>query len=251
MGLAKRTLTRDTLAEQVASHLRDHIARNQLRPGDPLPAEIELSQVLGVSRGIVREASRLLVAAGLIDVASGRRPRVKSLHERVIKGFFDHALATAQATTLQVLEMRQGIEVAAAGFAAQRRSEADVARLGEILRSLKTHVADIPRYVHFDVEFHLTLAGATGNPLFKLFLSSIREVMAESMRVGLLSRTSRREIDISLEAHEQVYAAVKAGDSKAAESAMRRHFADAMNAVAAGLAVRERAGHDRKRKTDA
>lgn len=239
MDVAKRTLARSTLAEQVASHMREHIAKNQLRPGDILPAEIEVSQELGVSRGIVREASRLLVAAGLIDVASGRRPRVQPLQDWVIKGFFDHALVTEQATTLQVLEMRQGLEIAGAGYAARRRTVADVDRLDGILRGLQSHAGDIARYTQFDVQFHLALADATGNPFFKLFLSSIREVMADSMKIGLMSRRSQREIDISLEAHEEIYEAVKAGEPEMAERAMRRHFADAVDAVAAGLAARK------------
>jgi GntR family transcriptional regulator, transcriptional repressor for pyruvate dehydrogenase complex len=237
MEMAKRGLARSTLAEQVASHLRDHIAKNQLRPGDPLPAEIELSQALGVSRGIVREASRLLVAAGLINVASGRRSRVQPLHDRVIKGFFDHALATEQATTLQVLEMRQALEVAAAGYAARRRDPDDIARLEKIAHALREHVEDIPRFVEHDVRFHLALADATGNPFFKLFLGSIREIMAQSMKVGLISRRSQREIDISLEAHEEIFERVRAGEPEAAERAMRRHFADAVEAIATELAA--------------
>lgn len=237
-------LARDTLAEQVASYMRAHIARNHLRPGDPLPAEIEISQELGVSRGIVREASRLLVAGGLIDVGSGRRSRVKALHDGVIKGFFDHALATAQATTLQVLELRRSIEVAAAGFAAQRRSAEDIARLEKNLRGLRANIGDTERYVGFDVQFHLALAEATGNPFLRLFLSSIREVMADSMKVGLLSRRTKREIAASLDAHEQVFATVAAGDPAAAEEAMRRHFADAMTAIALGAAVPRHQAHD-------
>jgi GntR family transcriptional regulator, transcriptional repressor for pyruvate dehydrogenase complex len=235
MDVAKRGLARSTLAEQVASHLRDHIAKNQLRPGDPLPAELELSQALGVSRGIVREASRLLVAAGLINVASGRRSRVQPLQDRVIKGFFDHALATEQATTLQVLEMRQALEVAAAGHAARRRDPDDIARLEKIAQALREHVEDIPRFVEYDVRFHLALADATGNPFFKLFLSSIREIMAQSMKVGLISRRSQREIDVSLEAHEEIFERVRAGEPEAAEHAMRRHFADAVEAIATEL----------------
>ena len=236
MDMAKRGLARSTLAEQVASHMRDHIAKNQLRPGDPLPAEIELSQELGVSRGIVREASRLLMAAGLINVASGRRPRVQPLQDRVIKGFFDHALATEQASTLQVLEMRQALEVAAAGYAARRRDPDDIARLEAIARALREHVQDSPRFVEHDVRFHVALADATGNPFFKLFLSSIRETMAKSMEIGLISRRSQREIDISLEAHEEIFERVRAGEPDAAERAMRRHFADAVEAIATELA---------------
>jgi DNA-binding FadR family transcriptional regulator len=236
MDMARRGLARSTLAEQVASHLRDHIAKNQLRPGDPLPAEIELSQELGVSRGIVREASRLLVAAGLINVASGRRPRVQPLQDRVIKGFFDHALTTEQATTLQVLEMRQALEVAAAGYAARRRDPDDIAGLEGIVRALRLHVQDIPRFVEHDLRFHLALAQATGNPFFSLFLSSIREVIANSMKIGLISRRSQQEIDVSLVAHEEIFERVRAGEPEAAERAMRRHFSDAVEAIETELA---------------
>jgi GntR family transcriptional repressor for pyruvate dehydrogenase complex len=137
---------------------------------------------------------------------------------------------------LQVLEMRQALEVAAAGHAAQRRHPDDIERLGAIVRALREHVEDIPRFVDHDMRFHIALADATGNPFFKLFLSSIGEIMAKSMKIGLISRRSQQEIDISLEAHEEIFERVRAGEPEAAERAMRRHFTDAVEAIETELA---------------
>ena len=68
-------LSRDTLSSQVARYVREHVRAYNLKPGDLLPSELQISRELEVSRGIVREAFRSLAAAGVIEIASGKRPR--------------------------------------------------------------------------------------------------------------------------------------------------------------------------------
>ena len=75
-GLRQVEERSDGLAAKVVAYMRDYIAANALRPGDPLPGETAVARDLGVSRPVVREASRTLVALGLrAQVGSESHPR--------------------------------------------------------------------------------------------------------------------------------------------------------------------------------
>jgi len=215
--------TAATLAERVAQYLRDKIVAKRLRPGDALPGEIELARQLGVSRGIVREGRRQLVAAGLIDVSNGRRAVVSKLGAAPLDGFLANAVATRQLSVSEVLELRQALEIAVAGFAARRRTEADIAELARITQRMRANVGSAG-YVKHDLAFHLALARSTHNPLFGLLIESIRDAMVRSMRASHARRRSARAFADGQAMHEVLLDAVRRGDAAAAESAMRAHF---------------------------
>ena len=219
-----------TLAERVAAHIRAEIVARRLRPGDRLPGEIEHARRLGVSRGIVREGRRQLVAAGLIEVANGRRAVVSKLRGAPLDGFLANAVATRQLAVDEVLELRRAIEIAVAGLAARRRTAADVAVLTRLAGLMRATVGRTV-YLRHDLDFHLALARATQNPLFVMLIESMREPLAASMRASHARRRGPRDFAHAHAAHEAILAAVSAGDGPGAERAMRAHFAD----VAAAL----------------
>jgi GntR family transcriptional regulator, transcriptional repressor for pyruvate dehydrogenase complex len=213
-----------TLAERVARYIRGEIVARRLTPGDPLPGELELARRLGVSRGIVREGRRQLIAAGLIDVSNGRRAVVRKLGAAPLDGFLANAVATRQLSVAEVLELRQALEIATAGFAAARRTHADIAELERIIARMRTTTGSAG-YVKHDLAFHLALARATHNPLFELLVESIRDAMMRSMRASHARRKTSRSFEEGQAVHEALFDAVRAGNAAAAESAMRAHFA--------------------------
>jgi len=219
-----------TLAERVAAGIRAEIIARRLKPGDRLPGEIEHARRLGVSRGIVREGRRQLVAAGLIEVANGRRAVVSRPGVAPLDGFLATAVATRQLAVGEVLELRRAMEIAIAGLAARRRTAADIAVLRRLVGRMRATVGRAA-YLRHDLAFHVALARATQNPLFAMLLESMRAPLAASMRASHARRRGARDFAHAHAAHEALLAAVAAGDPAAAERAMRLHFAD----VAAAL----------------
>jgi DNA-binding FadR family transcriptional regulator len=219
-----------TLAEQVATHIRAEIVARRLAPGDRLPGEVELARRLRVSRGIVREGRRQLVAAGLIEVSNGRRAVVSKLGGGPLDGFIANAVATRQLAVNEVFELRRAVEIEVAGLAAQRRTDTDLAALARHLERMRRTVGRTA-YLRHDLAFHRLLAAATQNPLFTLLVDSMREPLAASMRASHVRRRGARDFAQAHAVHEGIFAAVQAGDPEAAERAMRAHFAD----VAAAL----------------
>src|ERR1700749_3733082 len=105
------SLERPTLSAHVARHLLELVTREKLRPGDRVPSEVQIGRDLHVSRGSVREAYRTLAALGILEIESGRRPRLRLIDPRVLGQVFDYALNTAKVSVAHVIETRRAIEL--------------------------------------------------------------------------------------------------------------------------------------------
>jgi DNA-binding FadR family transcriptional regulator len=221
----------DGLAGQVVTYVRGYIASHGMRPGDRLPGEAEVARVLGVSRPVVREASRTLAALGLVDIAPGRPPRVSRMRGRVLRHFFEHALMTGQAGAHHILEVRRGLEISMAALAAVRRETEAVDRLAELAGQMATKLHQPEAFVAWDLEFHRTIAAATVNPFYVKIIDACRAAFESSMDVGLRHRFTAAELDRVQALHVQIVDAIRQGDADAAALAMTRHFDDALAAV--------------------
>lgn len=225
-----------SLSERVTHHLMEHIRTNGLSSGERLPSEVSLAADLKVSRGIVREAYRALSSAGILEISNGRAPRVGALRSVSLAPVLQHALATRQATPEQALDLRSAIEVRAAELAAEKRGDGDIDVLAAAVRGMKVARRDIDAFVQHDVSFHERLGAATGNPLFALIASALREAMASSVRAGMESRRTMQQVVRVVETHQELLDAIVAGDPARAGVTMVRHFDEAKRALAAAKA---------------
>jgi GntR family transcriptional repressor for pyruvate dehydrogenase complex len=244
--LARQTSSKGTTADRVAALLADYIRRHRLPAGTPLPSEVQSSLRLGVSRGVVREAYRSLSQAGTVDIANGRSPRVGALSNRSVLQLAQHALWTRQASVEQILDLRQTIETHAAELAAANRTEADVAALSRAVAAMRAAADRVDRWAAADIQFHEILGRATGNPLFWLLSSALREAMGTSIRVSFAGRSSQAEHNRVLATHARLVEAIAAGRAREARRLMVRHFDEARLAVRRDTA-REAEGIERRR----
>jgi DNA-binding FadR family transcriptional regulator len=215
------------LVERVVEYLRDFVARENLRPGSKLPSETKLSESLGVSRPIVREAMRSLAATGLIEMAVGKRAIISNLDGEMIGQVIENAVLIGQVEARNVLEMRRGLEISMVALAAERRTEADVAQLREIIAAMAKSLHAGPEYSSLDLRLHLALAQAAGNPLYVLLIEAFRQVFEASMVMGMERRSGESEFATVQRLHETIVEAVIAGDPVAARDAMTAHFDEA------------------------
>jgi GntR family transcriptional repressor for pyruvate dehydrogenase complex len=226
-----------SLSERVVRHLIAHIRRNRLPWGAEIPSEVRLSADLDVSRGIVREAYRSLAAAGVLEISNGRSPRVARLSSRAFTQFLQHALSTEQASRAQVFDVRSSVEVRAAELAADHRTDFDAEALRREANHMRAAGRDRERFVKADVRFHEAIGRATGNPLFNLLASALRESLEETIRAGFDSRRSAGELGRVVEIHTGIADAIIDGDSAQARRWMTVHFEEAREFV---LGVRAR-----------
>ena len=221
----------DSRADQVITHLREYIRSRGLRPGSKLPSETALATELGISRPIVREAMRMLAATGLIEMAVGRRATVSPLNGGILRNVIENAVLIGQADIGHVMEMRRGIEIAMVGLAAERRSEAAARELQAIVAEMAGTITEIVAYTELDIRLHLTLAEATGNPLYQMLVEAFRQIFQTSMMIGIERWAETTELGRVQQLHEEIVAAVVARDPAAASAAMQRHFDSAIQVM--------------------
>ncbi len=220
-----------TIADRVAAILVDHIRRNRLAAGTPLPSEIQTSAQLAVSRGVVREAYRSLSSAGVVEIANGRSPRVGYISHRSLLRLIQHALWTQQASAEHILELRSPIEERAAHLAALHRTAQDVEGLRRAVAAMSAAGLKVEAYVKADIRFHEIVGRATCNPLFGLVSGALREAMGSSIRASLAGRRSVAEVNGVIGTHAKIVDAIENGRAGDARRLMVRHFAEARASV--------------------
>ncbi|MGB2712379.1 MAG: FadR/GntR family transcriptional regulator [Conexibacter sp.] len=212
-----------TLSEKVAADITQTIMDGALAPGERMPSERELGEQFGVSRTVIREAVRSLVASGLVEAHSGRSLRVAEVGPEAVSRAMGMFLHRSDAIDYRrVHEVRAALEIDMAGYAAERATPDDVARLRELNDKLAAvPAADVERAAELDVAFHHAVAQATGNALFRVLLEAIGPVLLEIRRRAFQSPELRR---YALEAHHEILEQIAAGRAEDARAAMRAHL---------------------------
>ncbi|WP_245428797.1 FadR/GntR family transcriptional regulator [Phyllobacterium phragmitis] len=216
-----QSLSRRTARELIAEKLMALIATNMLRPGDELPGERELANVLHVSRETVRGAIQSLAARGIIEVSQGSRSRVAD----VDLSHLTVTIASPNAIDSYDLEAvhaaRLHLELKIVGDAADHIDEETLRKLDNLLEAQKTAGDDPMRFLICDREFHVGIYRACGNPLLADFVTDLYTYMMEHRRyvMALPGATATSYAD-----HVAIVAALKARDREAVVAAFRRHL---------------------------
>lgn len=225
----------EPLSSRVAGELERLILQNHLAIGARLPSERDLADQFGVSRTVVREAVRTLIAKGLLEVKAGSGTVVRQLTSASAVESMSRLLASQSARFDygHVNEVRRVLEVEIAGLAAQRRTADDLQALTNILTQAQQNLGDPETFVHTDIAFHEALARATHNDLFLIILSSIAQTMIDVRHLGLrVPGTPARALDY----HGRIYGYVEAGDVAGARQAMDQHMDEARQTMAQAMA---------------
>jgi DNA-binding FadR family transcriptional regulator len=202
---------RRPLAEEVVAGLRAAIASGRWGVGERIPPEPELTAEFGVSRGTLREAVKALAHAGMLDVRRGDGTYVRAVSEicgTAQKAYGRHA-------DEDVLQVRFALDTQSARLAAQRSDAGALATLRALLGRRRTawEAEDYEAWSAADWAFHLAVAEASGNPLLHELYASFGDVFHGTKMLQRL----RDGFDGCLaEGHEELLAAIEAGDGEAA-----------------------------------
>ena len=160
------TMQQETLSSQVIRFLLGLISEKRLKVGDFVPSEVKVSEMLQVSRGIVRESYRALASIGVLSVQSGKRPRIREMDPSVLAQFFAYAAATSQISPTQILELRRVIEMQAAVLAAVNGSDEELNGIRVAGERLHDYPVSHPEWIKRDYELHIAIANAGTQPSF-------------------------------------------------------------------------------------
>lgn len=208
------------LSDKVSELMLETILSQKLRVGDRLPSERELGSQFGVSRTVVREAVRALVAKGVIEVRSGSGLRVAAVDAAAVSESMSLFLRGGRVEFEKVHEVRAVLEVHLAGLAAERATADDVGRLRAAHESMVREATSTDAAARHDLEFHREIARATHNELFLLLLDSVGRSLIDIRRENLASGSTAT----TLEQHARILDAIHAHEQQAARDAMLVHL---------------------------
>lgn len=211
-----------SLVEQVAVQLAQLVRGKLLPSGAWLPTERQLSVELGVSRNVVREATKRLEIQGLVDIQHGVGTRAVDRLHRPLSESLSLLMPDKGDRLYALAEARISIEPDAAAFAARRATKDGIAGLRELHRQLEV-AGDIVSAVEADCAFHREVARVAGNPIFGLVLDSLAELGRES-RVRSMGRVGKEP---AFEQHAVVLREIERGCAESAREAMRVHLLEA------------------------
>jgi GntR family transcriptional repressor for pyruvate dehydrogenase complex len=213
----------ERLSDQVASRLTELIVSGRFGVGERLPSERELCERFEVSRPVVREAVRSLIAKGLLADHPRRGHVVSALGRDAVTESLTIYLRGQRLDYDKLMEVRVLVEVENAGLAAERGSPEQVAALREAAGRLAPDL-DPEDAALADVEFHRAIATATGNEFLGVLLDSIREAL---ITVQLPTLAEPQIVEVARAAHERILGQIEAHDPEGARFAMREHLAEA------------------------
>jgi GntR family galactonate operon transcriptional repressor len=209
--------------ERVLGELGRRILAGQYPQQSPLPTELQLCAEFGVSRTVMREATKMLTAKGL--VVSRKRAGTIVQEASSWNRLDPDVLSWMDATDPDpefvrgLIEARLAIEPAAADLAAQRASASDLAKIeAGYLAMRAADLSDLAVCAQADVSFHVSILHASHNPVFAGLASLIGQALANSFR---LTTSVSRNYSETLDAHGEVLEAIRMRQPELARSRMR------------------------------
>lgn len=215
---------RRSLTHELASRLTADIISGRLAPGTQLPTEQELIQATGVSRTVIREAVAALRADGLVMTRQGVGAFVAPNTRRPFRIDVDELQSRE---VVDVMELRTGVEIEAAGLAAERATAADRRRITAAYAKIDAAIGRNDDAIAEDFAFHSAIAAAAGNPQFDKFLQYLGRfiIPRQSIRSKAGSPSDRRAyLETIQKEHGEIRDAIFDGAVTQARGAMRRHL---------------------------
>lgn len=198
------------------------IIDGKYRDNEMLPPERHLSQELGVSRTVVREALQSLETQGVLRVVHGKGVQVVPVSSETISDSFSLYLSRTGRSVSQkdLMMVRLGIEPEIARHAALNATNDELTVTRALLEKSGTSISNEEMYVPLHLEFHLQLAQMTQNILFL----TIYEALLMPLRRRFMDRFDAEDNKKSFFRHMEVFESIERRDAERAYELTRLHF---------------------------
>ena len=223
--------------EEVVRQIEHALSEGRFVRGQKLPTERELASTFGVSRGVVREAIKVLGTMGLVESRQGSGVYVRNNPVPTVSRALTLSVAPDEESVYRLFEFREPLEILAARYAAKRGSEE---QFEEIRREAAATVEAAAAEDHetfgiADWRFHDAVSEASGNPYLSVIMGAVRQMQQEVAR--LLARQSG-VMATAAKQHTRIVEAIMSGDSERASAAMREHIRYSASSLQAIVAAR-------------
>lgn len=220
----------DRKAHQLAlDHIEGELLSGNYTVGTKLPPERELAEQLGVSRGAVREAIRVLQAQGILESmpGPGRGTRVIAGHTEALGKLLRLHLAVTTSSAADLTETRRALERSTASLAARHRDAAALARMTDLVTRMDDE-EELTTFNLLDTEFHLEIAQTARHSFIGDLTCAIRLALRDPIHRASIAMPNWQDLRITLcRQHRGILEAIREGDQDSAGEQMDEHIRSA------------------------
>lgn len=207
------------LAEQVQEQIYQYILNTPIAIGAKLPNEFELGEKFGVGRSTIREAVKLLISRGILEVRRGSGTYVVSTTPMDLDPLGLGAVEDKMALAMDLVNVRMILEPGIAEMAAMNATARDVERLRELCAVIEQKIETGENYIEEDIAFHTAVAKCSGNMVVEQLVPIIDTAVMMFVNV-----THRKLTQETIMTHRAVTDAIAERDPMGAKSAMMMHM---------------------------
>jgi GntR family transcriptional regulator, transcriptional repressor for pyruvate dehydrogenase complex len=213
--LKMQSIKRKTLSDQVIDQIIDMLMTGKLHPGDKLPTEMELMEMLFVSRPVLREALSSLETIGIIH----RKTREGTfLSDKIGSQPYRIMLALSAGDIKAIVETRLVQELGLVTLAAEKISELELKKLKETIMIMENSTGD---YIEVDREFHRIIARSASNSMMEGLIDPLLNMYDKTMENISLEKRNKK---VTIQQHKEIYAALEKRDPIESYICMYRHL---------------------------
>lgn len=213
------SVRRISLTEQLVQKLEGLVIKGVLSPGERLPTERQLAEMLSVSRASLRQALKALQVMGVLAVRQGSGNYLSEAAREILRVPPGILVPLPGLTQAELFEVRRAMEGEAAAAAAERASPQDLAAMRAELEGMRATKHDRAAYGKHDLAFHEAIAASSGNRYFMWFLSLANKLLYQAF----LSRPMRRSMEDSVREHANILGAIEARNPALAREELLKH----------------------------
>lgn len=173
-----------SVVQRIIEEITNALIETHIKPGSKLPSELQLMKRFGVSRNAVREAIKMLVALGVVEIKRGEGTYIS---RRIPDSTIDpliFSLILKKKTPAELWELREMLEAGILEVALHKVTREDIGKMKRAIEDLKADLNEAPRMdklLEDDLNFHYALAEATHNPLIIKLSKAIWKILASSL----------------------------------------------------------------------
>ncbi|HEU4989612.1 MAG TPA: FadR/GntR family transcriptional regulator [Gemmatimonadaceae bacterium] len=218
---AVEPVTRQSLSDRLAQRIQEMIRGGSYRPGDRLPAIMELARSFGVGHPTIREALKKLETVGMVEMRHGSGVYVTRSDDILVLTAPDYAGTVTKKRLLDLVRTRMPLEIQSVTDAVRNVTAEQIGEMRRLLEQAADHATDGDVVRESNLKFHQQIALASGNLVLAQILSVLRDLFGAEQQI-ILGVYGLRE----RERHEPagILDAIVAGDAALAATRMRQHL---------------------------
>lgn len=233
-----KVVTANSASDMVVQQILANIASGDLLPGDRLPTQEKMGELLGVGRSSIREASNALAVMGYLEITQGRGTFVKQSMPRGAAAQKGVDIFGGEPDLLRLLDIREILECHFLEWVAERGSQQQLTELRKATERLAACLVDVSDFLDADLAFHQAIAIAAGNPELAEIIRHIHNATNTKLSVAYTTATAEN-IEKAIETAVAIMTCVERGEPGAAKRCLRNHLDISRQALAVAFCTQK------------